>query len=92
MQTVAELIHSKLQQAFQPLYLEVRNVSHHHSGHAGSPGTGQSHFEVDLTSAEFSGMNKVARHRRVYQVLQAEMAGPVHALALNTRSPEEGDA
>ena len=89
MEKVEDIIRLKLQQAFQPSLLEVRNVSHHHAGHASSPGSGQSHFEVDLTAAEFSGMNKVARHRRVYQVLQTEMAGPIHALALNTRSPEE---
>jgi BolA protein len=92
MQTVEEQIKSKLLQAFQPVRLEVRNVSHHHSGHASSPGTGQSHFEVDLVSPEFSGMSRVARQRRVYQVLREEMDGPVHALALTTRSPEEDNA
>lgn len=89
MPNVEETIKKKLQEAFQPSQLEVRNVSHQHAGHAGSPGTGESHFEVELTSAQFEGMTKVARQRAVYAVLREEMAGPVHALALKTRSPEE---
>ena len=88
MNNVEEQIRAKLQQAFLPTALDVRNVSHRHAAHASSPATGQSHFEVDLVSAEFTGMTKVASHRRVYQVLREEMAGPVHALALTTRSPE----
>ena len=89
MPKVEETIKNKLQEAFQPSQLVVRNVSHQHAGHAGSPGTGESHFEVEVTSAHFSGMNKVARQRAVYGVLKEEMAGPVHALALKTLSPEE---
>ncbi|MBS2034057.1 BolA family transcriptional regulator [bacterium] len=89
MGTVESTIRQKLQEAFAPEKLEVRNVSHHHAGHAGSPGTGESHFEVELTSASFEGMSKVARQRAVYQTLREEMAGPVHALALKTFSPGE---
>lgn len=89
MAKVEETIKNKLEEAFQPSLLVVRNVSHQHAGHAGSPGTGESHFEVEVTSAQFSGMNKVARQRAVYGVLREEMAGPVHALALKTLSPEE---
>lgn len=89
MAKLEETIKSKLEEAFQPSRLEVRNVSHQHAGHAGSPGTGESHFEVEVTSAKFTGMNAVARQRAVYQALREEMAGPVHALALKTRSPEE---
>lgn len=89
MTKVAETIQTKLQEAFQPTQLVVRNVSHQHAGHAGSPGTGESHFEVEVTSASFSGLSKVARQRAVYQVLREEMAGPVHALALKTLSPDE---
>lgn len=89
MAKVEETIKNKLEEAFQPTQLVVRNVSHQHAGHAGSPGTGESHFEVELTSAHFSGLNAVARQRAVYGVLREEMAGPVHALALKTRTPEE---
>ena len=86
---VTEIILTKLTEAFDPDSLEVRNVSHRHAGHAGSPGSGQSHFEVEMTSAAFEGVAKVARHRKVYQVLAEEMAGPIHALNLDLKTPAE---
>jgi BolA family transcriptional regulator, general stress-responsive regulator len=89
MSSVEATIRAKLQEGLQPSRLEVRNVSHHHAGHAGSPGTGESHFEVEVVSEQFSTMNRVQRQRRVYQILAAEMAGPVHALALVTKAPGE---
>ena len=40
-------------------------------------------------SAAFEGKNPVQRHRMVYQLLQAEIDGGVHALALKTKTPSE---
>ena len=40
-----------------------------------------------MTSAAFEGVAKVARHRKVYQVLAEEMAGPIHALNLDLKTP-----
>lgn len=82
-------IREKLQAALQPGSLVIRNVSHHHAGHAGSPNSGHSHFEVEIVADAFEGLSRVARHRRVYSLLAAEMAGPVHALALVTEAPSE---
>jgi BolA protein len=89
MQEFDQHLENKLRQALAPSQLELRNVSHHHAGHAGSPGTGTSHYEADIVSAHFSGLSKVARHRKVYALLAEEMAGPIHALALNLQAPEE---
>lgn len=86
---VEESIRSKLEAEFRPQHLEIRNVSHHHAGHASSPGTGESHFEVDLVSASFLGQSRVQRYRQVHSVLAEEMAGPVHALSLQLKAPEE---
>lgn len=87
--TVEESIREKLSTELEPTKLEVENVSHHHSGHAGSPGTGESHFDVLVVSAAFEGMAKVARFRKVHQILKIEMDGPVHALSLDLKTPDE---
>lgn len=87
--SVEESIWEKLTQEFQPDRLEVENVSHHHAGHAGSPGTGESHFNVTMVSQAFKGMPRVARFRKVHQVLKEEMDGPVHALSLELKTPDE---
>ncbi len=87
--SVASAIESKLTQAFQPERLVVEDQSHLHAGHAGARPGGESHFRVELVSARFAGLNRVARQRLVYDALAAELAGPIHALALKTLAPGE---
>jgi len=88
--SVEQSIREKLTEAFQPELLEVINESHRHAGHAGSPGTGESHFAVKVVSSAFAGKSRLERHRMVNDVLAEEMSGNVHALALSALSPEEG--
>ena len=87
--TVDDIIKQKLTEAFTPEKLDVVNESHLHAGHAGSPGTGSSHFRVTIVSARFDGLSRVDRHRLINEALATELAGPVHALALKTLSPTE---
>ena len=82
--TVAQAIQQKIEHAFKPTFLQVENESHMHSG----PKDAQSHFKLVLVTAEFEGLNKVKQHQAVYQVLADELAGPVHALALHTYTPQ----
>lgn len=53
----------------------------------------ETHFRLQITSAEFKGKMQAARHRMVYKLLKDEMAlaGGIHALQLQTRTPEEED-
>jgi BolA family transcriptional regulator, general stress-responsive regulator len=81
-------IEERLRAAFAPLALEVSDESHQHRGHAGAAG-GAGHFRVRLVSARFSGVNRVARHRMVYDALAAEIGPEIHALALELESPDE---
>lgn len=88
----------KLTEAFTPLVLEILDESASHAGHAGAAvhaakqggsatGIGETHFSVTIVSAAFTGLNRVARQRAIYQVLAEELAGPVHALALKADAP-----
>lgn len=88
-ETVEQAIERKLIDAFAPKMLQIENDSHRHAGHAGSPGTGSSHFNVTMVSDAFEGTTRVARQRQVYGVLANELAGPVHALALRLKAPSE---
>lgn len=87
--SVASAIKDKLTQAFNPERLVIEDQSHLHAGHAGHRPGGESHFRVELVSARFSGLGRVARQRLVYDALAAELAGPIHALALKTSAPGE---
>ena len=59
------------------------------AGHAHAPAGGESHFRVEVVSAEFAGLSRVARQRLVYELLAEEMKERIHALALRTLTPEE---
>ena len=87
--SVETTIREKLTAAFAPTRLDVINESHLHAGHRNSPGTGESHFRVLIVSSAFAGASRVARHRAVNKLLEAELKGKVHALALNVYAPGE---
>ncbi|MBT8453245.1 MAG: BolA family transcriptional regulator [Deltaproteobacteria bacterium] len=46
------------------------------------------HWEATVVSAAFVGKTPIEQHQMVYAALGELMAGPVHALALKTYSPE----
>jgi len=87
--SVETTIREKLTAAFAPTRLDVINESHLHAGHRNSPGTGESHFRVLIVSSAFAGASRVARHRAVNKLLEAELKGKVHALALGVYAPGE---
>ncbi|MCW0452038.1 BolA/IbaG family iron-sulfur metabolism protein [Xanthomonas sacchari] len=49
------------------------------------------HFEATVVSAAFAGKLPLARHRMVYATLGDLMGGAIHALALNTLTPEQAE-
>jgi BolA protein len=87
--SVAATIESKLTAALQPTRVRVIDESELHKGHAGHRPGGQSHFRVEIVSAAFDGQSRIARHRRVYEILADELEAGVHALALKTLTPAE---
>jgi len=46
------------------------------------------HWEALIVSEAFSGKTQIEQHQMVYAALGELMAGPVHALALKTYSPD----
>ncbi len=86
---MVETIRTKLEAAFAPSHLDVRDESSLHHGHAGSREGGETHFRVAIVSNVFEGLSRVERHRRVHDVLDAELKDRVHALALTLLTPEE---
>ena len=79
----------KLLTAFlSPTELLVKDQSHLHSGHAGAK-EGQGHFEVIVVSEKFDNLNRIARHRLVYDALGNFMDSDIHALRINAFSPSE---
>jgi BolA protein len=81
-------IEQRLRAALAPIDLSVHDDSAQHAGHAGAREGG--HFSVRITSARFTGLARVARHRLVYDALGPLASQRVHALAIEARAPGEG--
>ena len=75
-------IYQKLYNFFSPDILEVENESYKHSGHSGSPNTGNSHFSIKIKSEKFTGLSRLDAQRQIYRVLEEEMKKGIHALAI----------
>jgi BolA family transcriptional regulator, general stress-responsive regulator len=88
---LANEIHARLTDALAPSRLEVINDSHHHAGHTGDDGTGESHWTVVVESDRFVGLNRVARQRLVNNALADLLASRIHALAIRARAAGERD-
>lgn len=67
----------KLQDAFpDALTLELEDLT----------GT-KDHYKAVIVSPQFKGKTRIEQHQLVYAALGPLMAGPVHALALETKAP-----
>jgi len=47
------------------------------------------HWKAAVVSTAFAGKSLLARHRLVMDALADELKGPIHALSLDVRTPEE---
>ncbi len=86
--SVAKQMQEKLSRAFSPCVVEVLDQSAMHAGHAGSRPEGETHFHVKIMAEAFIGKSRVMCHRMVNEVLEDDLNGPVHALAITTSVPE----
>ncbi|OPJ85667.1 hypothetical protein AV530_009224 [Patagioenas fasciata monilis] len=85
---LARTIRTKLSAALQPTHLQVLDDSPRHGGPPGA----ESHFSVVVVSGRFAGLSPLQRHRLVHAALSAELAGPLHAIAIVARTPQQWDS
>lgn len=85
-----ERIRQRLQ-VLTPTDLDLQDDSARHAGHAGAA-SGGGHYQLQMTSASFAGLSRVARHRLVYDSLGDLMQREVHALTMTLLAPGEGSA
>ncbi len=78
-------IRDKLEQATGAERLEVLNESRMHN----VPPKAETHFRVVVVSSGFEGASRLQRHRAIHRALAEELAGPVHALAVDALTPAE---
>ncbi len=79
---IKDEMEARLRAAFVLTEVEVVNESHHHAGHGGDDGSGESHFAVKIRAPELAALGRLARHRAVQAAL-GDLTTRVHALALD---------
>jgi len=84
-----ERIVARLTAGLAPQRLDIVDESDRHVGHSGARPGGGTHYRVRIVSERFAGLNRVRRHRLVYDLLPAEFADGLHALALDAKAPGE---
>jgi len=82
-------IRTKLNDALNPMLLEIEDESHKHIGHAGARPGESSHFHIQIVCDAFTPLTRIERYRLVHDILKEELTGPLHALSLSLRSPKE---
>jgi BolA protein len=87
--TVGKDILRKLRQAFPDAELTLEDQSHLHAGHAGARPEGETHFKLRAITPAFAGKSRIERHRMINRVLEEELGGRVHALAISAQAPGE---
>ena len=75
MATTPEQLQIYIQDGMPCDHVEVRGDGHH--------------FEAVIVSALFSGKNKVQQHQVVYKALGDRMREEIHALSMQTLTPED---
>jgi BolA protein len=68
--------------------VHVVDESRLHAGHAGAR-EGGGHFRAVVVARRFEGRRPLERQRLAYAALAQEMGREIHALSLQTLTPEE---
>lgn len=84
----AQRIEEILTRTLNPEMIDVRDESHLHIGHAGAS-DGKGHFAVTIVADVFDGLNRIQRHRLVFDALADMMQTDIHALSVKTFTPGE---
>lgn len=67
----------------EPVSIEIIDDSAKHAGHKGNTGGG--HYQLSIISAAFNTLNPVARHRKIYALLDDLMTTQIHALSIDAQ-------
>jgi BolA family transcriptional regulator, general stress-responsive regulator len=84
-------IRIRLEAAFAPQTLEIIDDSHKHAGHAGAA-DGRGHFKVRIVSEQFHRLDRLQRHRMVYEALGDLMKTDIHAVQVTALTPDQTEA
>jgi BolA protein len=83
-----EKLRIRLAENLHPVLCELQDDSQAHAGHAGAA-SGGSHYSLKIICPQFEGLNRISRHRLVYDAIGDMMHTEIHALAISALAPSE---
>ena len=83
-----ERIRQCLRKTLDPQELLIKDQSQLHIGHEGAK-DGKGHYDLLVVSRAFEGVNRVQRHRMVYDALRDLLESDIHALRISAYAPSE---
>jgi BolA protein len=83
-----EKLRNRLMETLHPVSCLLNDDSAAHAGHAGAV-SGGSHYSLKIICHQFEGLNRISRHRLVYDAVGDMMHTEVHALAITALAPSE---
>ena len=85
--SLADSIRARLD-LLSPRDISLKDESARHRRHPEAKNG--AHFQLRIVSPQFSGLNRIARHRLIFDALGGLVGmGGVHALSITALSPEE---
>lgn len=81
-------ISRRLSTSLHPEVCELHDDSAAHHGHAGAA-SGGGHYTVKIVCEQFEGLNRISRHRLVYDAVGDMMHKEIHALSIFALTPTE---
>ena len=89
--TTIELIEQRLRERLAPTHLELLDDSAKHAGHRGATSAG-GHYRLVIVSDEFEGRSLIERHRLVNEAVRDLFGPKIHALSMQTLTPDQWKA
>lgn len=86
--TTIELIEQRLRERLAPTHLELLDDSAKHAGHRGATSAG-GHYRLVIVSNEFEGRSLIERHRLVNEAVRDLFGLKIHALSMQTLTPDQ---
>ena len=82
--TIEESLRAKVMEQLRPVYLQIENESHLHSG-----ADSQTHFRLLVVSEVFEGKSRIDRQRLINDLFLQERQLGLHALTMRALTPSE---
>ncbi len=84
-----EKIYLTLTDKLSAEFLDIKDEGGAHATHAEAKKSGGGHYNLTIVSARFKDKSLLERHRMVYDILEEELKGEIHALAIRAYAPDE---